>query len=144
MCRYVVVSLWVNYTSNKQTNKLIHKSIRFVITRCEGGLEEGGQMYTFTVRNKYWGCHTRYYYFLPYGSNPGPMEVTRPGIESEPQLRQCWILNLLHRGERSNPHRGSDWKRQCQLLNPPHHSRDSHNIFNIITSVVYYLWKFLA
>ena len=65
--------------------------------------------------------------------HPWHMEVSWPGIESEPQLgpmlqlEQCQILESTVLDQGWNLHLCSDPSRCSQILNPLHHSRNSYN-----------------
>ena len=49
-------------------------------------------------------CNLKTFTYSPPHSLPHPqhMTVLRPGMESEPQLWQCWILNRLHHSGNSH------------------------------------------
>lgn len=60
--------------------------------------------------------------FFFNGCTHSTLEVPGPGTESNPQLRQCRILERTVQGWESNPHLRSNLSRCSWILNPLRHS----------------------
>ena len=104
----------------------------------------------FLVWCKLWACHM-WLFFLYWGMfppyplysefsffkknlwpHPQHIEVLGPGIESKPQLQQCWILYPTAHGQGSNSHLYSDPRCCSQILNPLLHGGSTYSEFLII------------
>ena len=65
--------------------------------------------------------YSDFFLFSHFWPSPRCMAVPGPGIESEPQLRQPWILNPLHWArDRTDISTETSW-----IINPLHHSSNS-------------------